>query len=144
MWKSNFGRPRHRRDVVPVTDNLTHRLISTQVAGAFRETQGPAHAFARCASLEIESEAFLTVCGDEWAKLGESAARASFVISCANALTRPPPFQRRGYDCVDASNTVDYAGLWNVLLALAPCVAAGGRLFTEHTPVHKSNSRFSN
>ena len=99
---------------------------------AFRETQGPAHAFAGCAGLAIESEAFLSVCVDEWAKLGAAAARASFVISCVDALRRPPAFRRRGYDCVDASNTADYAGLWNVLLALAPCVAPGGRLLTEH------------
>ncbi len=99
---------------------------------AFRETQGPAHAFARCAGLAIESEAFLSVCVDEWAKLGAAAARATFVISCADALRRPPAFRRRGYDAVDASNTADYAGLWNVLLALAPCVAPGGRLLTEH------------
>ena len=99
---------------------------------AFRETQGPAHAFAGCAGLAIESEAFLSVCVDEFAKLGAAAGRGSFVISCVDALRRPPAFWRRGYDAVDASNTADYAGLWNVLLALAPCVAPGGRLLTEH------------
>lgn len=100
--------------------------------GAFRETQGPAHAFARLDGLAIESEAFLKVCGAYWAKLGALAAGATFIISCADALTRPPAFRRRRYDCVDASTACDDAGLWNVLLALAPCVAPGGRLLTAH------------
>ena len=125
------GGKKRRKGGRPNTTLLDESVVDASLA--FRETQGPAHAFARCAGLAIESEAFLSVCVDEFTKLGAAAAsRASFVISCADALRRPPAFRRRGYDCVDASNTADYAGLWNVLLALAPCVAPGGRLLTEH------------
>ena len=124
------GGKKRRKGGRPNTTLLDESVVDASLA--FRETQGPAHAFARCAGLAIESEAFLSVCVDEWAKLGAASKRASFVISCIDALRRPPAFRRRGYDAVDASNTADYAGLWNVLLALAPTVAPGGRLLTEH------------
>ena len=56
---------------------------------AFRETQGPAHAFARCAGLAIESEAFLSVCVDEWAKLG-AAASPRFVCDILRGRAQAP------------------------------------------------------
>ena len=112
--------------------DAARRSGGRRVVGLPRDAGPRARLCARCAGLAIESEEFLSVCVDEWAKLGAAAARASFVISCVDALRRPPAFRRRGYDCVDASNTPDYAGLWNVLLALAPTVAPGGRLLTEH------------